>query len=94
MNLQPNQRFIHMYIGEEEVICSNELTIVEELTNTNTIVLKNCYPLSWEQTKDYTQFYMPKDYSLFKLTYDYTNYDLCTEDQDNLFDYNFYYNID
>lgn len=84
MNLQPTNKHIHMYIAGEEVVCSNQITIVEELTNTNTIVLNNCYPLSWEQTKDYTQFYMPKDYSLFKLTYDYTGYDLITESDEDI----------
>ena len=59
---------IKMYINDEQVVCSNEFTIIEELTNTNTIILKNCYPLSWENDKDYTKrFYMPKDYSKFKL---------------------------
>lgn len=84
MNLEPTNKYIHMYIAGEEVVCSNQLTIVEELTNTNTIVLNNCYPLSWEATKDYTQVYMPKDYSLFKLTYDYTGYALDTEDGQNI----------
>lgn len=84
MNLQPNQRHIHMYIAGEEVVCSNQLSIVEELTNTNTIVLNNCYPLSWEQTKDYTQFYTPKDYSLFKLVYDYSDYNLATENGEDI----------
>lgn len=84
MNLQPNQRHIHMYIAGEEVVCSNQLSIVEELTNTNTIVLNNCYPLSWEQTKDYTQFYTPKDYSLFKLVYNYSDYNLATENGEDI----------
>ena len=84
MNLQPNQRHIHMYIAGEEVVCSNQLSIVEELTNTNTIVLNNCYPLSWEQTKDYTQFYTPKDYSLFRLVYDYSDYNLATENGEDI----------
>ncbi len=84
MNLTPNQKYIHMYINNEEVICSNQLTIVEELTNTNTVVLNNCYPLSWEQTKDYTQFYTPKDYSLFKLVYDYTDCNLATESEEDI----------
>lgn len=79
MNLQPKQKHIRMFIAGEEVVCSNQLTIVEELTNTNTLVLNNCYPLSWEQTKDYTQFYTPKDYSLFRLVYDYSDYNLTTE---------------
>lgn len=84
MNLIPNQRHIHMYIAGEEVVCSNQLSIVEELTNTNTIVLNNCYPLSWEQTKDYTQFYTPKDYSLFRLVYDYSDYNLATENGEDI----------
>ena len=84
MNLTPNQKKIHMYIANEEVVCSNQISIVEELTNVNTVVLKNCYPLSWEETKDYTQFYFPKDYSLFKLVYDYTNYNLTTESNQDI----------
>jgi hypothetical protein len=73
-----------MFIDDVEVVCSNEINIVEELTNTNTCVLKNCYPLSWEQNKDYTQFYFPKDYSLFKLIYDYTDFNLITENGLNI----------
>jgi hypothetical protein len=84
MNLTPNKKKIHMYIANEEVVCSNQINIVEELTNVNTVVLKNCYPLAWEQTKDYTQFYFPKDYSLFKLVYDYTDYNLTTENNQDL----------
>lgn len=84
MNLQPNQKHIRMFIAGEEVVCSNQLSIVEELTNTNTIVLNNCYPLSWEQTKDYTQFYTPKDYSLFRLVYDYSGYNLTTESGEDI----------
>lgn len=84
MNLTPNMKKIHMYIGNEEVVCSNQITIQEQLTNTNSLMLTNCYPLSWENTKDYTQFYLPKDYSLFKMIYDYTNYDLLTEDNQEL----------
>lgn len=84
MNLSPKTKYIHMYINDEEVICSNQITVVEELTNVNTMVLENCYPLSWETEKDYTQFYNPKDYSLFKMTYDYTDYDLTTENDEIL----------
>lgn len=84
MNLQPSQKHIRMFIAGEEVVCSNQLTIVEELTNTNTLVLNNCYPLSWEQTKDYTQFYTPKDYSLFKLAYNYSDYNLATENGEDI----------
>lgn len=84
MNLLPNQKKIHMYINNEEVVCSNQITIQEQLTNVSSLTLNNCYPLSWESTKDYTKFYMPKDYSLFKMVYDYTNYDLMTENSENL----------
>ena len=81
MQLTPNSNYIHMYIAGEEVVCSNKIEIVEQLTNTNTIILNNCYPLSWEQDKDYkSRFYLPKDYSLFKLVYDFTNEALATED--------------
>jgi hypothetical protein len=73
-----------MFIAGEEVVCSNQLSIVEELTNTNTLILNNCYPLSWEQTKDYTQFYTPKDYSLFRLAYDFSNYNLTTENGEDI----------
>ena len=65
MQLTPSTNYIHMYIADEEVICSNKIEIVEQLTNVNTIVLNNCYPLIWEQDKDYKKYYMPKDYSLF-----------------------------
>ena len=85
MNLIPNQKYIHMYIAGEEVVCNNTITIVEELTNTNSAVLDNCYPLSWEQTKNYVDnYYMPKDYSLFKMTYDYTDYNLATESSEDI----------
>lgn len=80
MELTPNKRHIHMYIAGEEVICNKNFTITEEMKNPNTIILNNCYPLSWESNKNYiSKYYMPKDYSLFKLTYDYSGYDLATE---------------
>lgn len=50
-------------INNEEVVCSNKLTIKEEMLNTSSTILNNCYPLSWETTKDYTQYYYPEDYS-------------------------------
>ena len=50
-------------INNEEVVCSNELTIKEEMLNTSSTILNNCYPKSWETTKDYTQYYYPEDYS-------------------------------
>lgn len=82
MILTPTQnRQIHMYIAGEEVVCDKEINIVEQLTNTNSTILNNCYPLSWEDDKDYvSRFYMPKDYSPFILEYDFTDYNLATED--------------
>lgn len=85
MRLQPNITAIEMYIANEQVVCDKTINIVEQLKNTNTTVLNNCYPLSWEQTKDYTsKFYMPKDYSLFKLIFNYNNSALMTEDEQEL----------
>lgn len=80
MQLKANSQKIHMYIANEEVVCDKEINIVEQLNNTNTAILNNCYPLSWEDTKEYnTKFYMPKDYSLFKLVVDYIDRNLITE---------------
>lgn len=50
-------------INNEEVVCSNKITIKEEMLNTSSTILNNCYPLSWETTKNYTQYYYPEDYS-------------------------------
>lgn len=55
---------IQAYIGSEEVVSNKEFTIHEELLNTSSTILNNCYPKSWETTKDYiSNFYFPKDYS-------------------------------
>lgn len=55
---------IQAYIGNEEVVSNKEFTIHEELLNTSSTILNNCYPKSWETTKDYvSNFYFPKDYS-------------------------------
>lgn len=55
---------IQAYIGGEEVVSNKEFTIHEELLNTSSTILNNCYPKSWETTKDYvSNFYFPKDYS-------------------------------
>lgn len=68
MNLNGQTQAVMMLIDNVPVICSNEFEIVEQLTNTSTIILKNCYPELWETTHDYTnRFYMPKDYSKFEL---------------------------
>lgn len=57
-----------IYIDNEEVICSQKMTIKEQLKNTNSVILNNIYPKSWEQDKDYvSRFYMPKDYSHCKI---------------------------
>ena len=61
-----------IYIDNEEVLCDKEITIKEELLNTSSTILKNCYPKSWETTKNYTQWYFPKDYSVCKI-YDNNN---------------------
>lgn len=61
-----------IYIDNEEVLCDKEIIIKEELLNTSSTILKNCYPKSWETTKDYTQWYFPKDYSVCKI-YDSNN---------------------
>ena len=53
-----------IYIDNEEVLCASNMTIKEELKNTNSVILNNVYPKSWEQDRDYvSRFYMPKDYS-------------------------------
>jgi hypothetical protein len=51
-------------INNEEVVCDKQLEIKEEMLSTSSCILNNCYPKSWENTKDYTsQYYYPKDYS-------------------------------
>lgn len=68
MNLNAVNSEIHMYIAGEEVVCDKEIVVAEKLLNTNSTALYNCYPLSWEQDKDYvSRFYFPKDYSKFEL---------------------------
>lgn len=59
---------IQMFIGNEEVVCQNQITISEEILTTSSTTLNNCYPKSWENDKDYvSKFYYPKDYSKFKI---------------------------
>lgn len=59
---------MEIYINNEEVICSQKMTIKEQLKNTNSVILNNIYPKSWEIDKDYvSRFYMPKDYSNCKI---------------------------
>ena len=55
---------MRIFINNEEVVCKNNLVIKEKMLSTYSTILNNCYPLSWEQDKDYTsRFYYPKDYS-------------------------------
>ena len=55
---------IQVYIDGVEVVSNKDFTIHEELLNTSSTILNNCYPKSWETTKDYTSnFYYPTDYS-------------------------------
>lgn len=62
---------IQVYIGDEEVVSNNKFTISEEMLSTSSTILNNCYPKSWEDSKDYTSnFYYPKDYSICKILKD------------------------
>ena len=64
---------IQAYINNEEVVSNKDFTIHEELLNTSSTILNNCYPKSWETTKDYTtNFYYPEDYSTCTI-YDNSN---------------------
>lgn len=64
---------MRILINNEEVVCSNKLEIKEEMLTTSSVILNNCYPLSWETNKDYiTNFYYPKDYSKCEI-YDNNN---------------------
>ena len=57
-----------IYIDNEEVLCASKMNIKESLKNTNSVILNNVYPKSWESDKDYvSNFYMPKDYSKCKI---------------------------
>ena len=59
---------IQMFINNEEVVSNQNITIVEELLNTSSTILNNCYPKTWEATKDYVNnFYFPQDYSSCKI---------------------------
>ncbi len=55
---------IKILINEEEVVSNHNLEIKEEMLSTSSTILKNCYPKSWENDKDYvSRYYYPKDYS-------------------------------
>ena len=63
-----NDNIIKMFIGGEEVVSNKEFTINEEMLSASSTILNNCYPASWEETKDYVNnFYYPKDYSKYIL---------------------------
>lgn len=55
-------------IDNEEVVCNNEIVINEKMLSTSSTILKNCYPKTWEQDKDYiSRYYFPKDYAKCKI---------------------------
>jgi len=55
---------IQVFIDGVEVVSDKTFTISEELLNTSSTILNNCYPKTWETTKDYSSnFYLPNDYS-------------------------------
>ena len=55
---------IEAYIGGVEVVSNKEFTIHEEMLNTSSTILNNCYPKTWETTKNYvSNFFFPQDYS-------------------------------
>ena len=55
---------LKLLINNEEVVCYSYIQLNEELLSTSSTILKNCYPKSWENDKDYTsRYYFPKDYS-------------------------------
>lgn len=62
---------IKIYINNEEVVCNNKLEINEDMLSTSSTILNNCYPKSWEETKDYVNnFYYPEDYSQCRIYHD------------------------
>lgn len=59
---------IKVLVNNEEVVCDNKITINEEMLSTSSTILRNCYPKTWEDSKDYvSNFYFPKDYSKCKI---------------------------
>jgi hypothetical protein len=59
---------IKILINNEEVVCNSNIQINEEMLSTSSTILKNCYPKSWEDDKDYiSRYYFPKDYSKCKI---------------------------
>lgn len=59
---------IKILINNEEVVSDSNLQINEEMLSTSSTILKNCYPKSWEDDKDYvSRYYFPKDYAKCKI---------------------------
>lgn len=54
---------MEVYINNEEVVCDRNIKITENLAITNSTILNNVYPKTWENDRDYvSRFYMPRDY--------------------------------
>jgi hypothetical protein len=71
---------IKILINNEEVVSDSNLQIEEEMLSTSSTILKNCYPKSWEDDKDYvSRYYFPKDYSKCKI------YNVDGEDEELIF---------
>lgn len=59
---------IKILINNEEVVSSSNLQIKEEMLSASSTILKNCYPKTWENDKDYvSRYYFPKDYAKCKI---------------------------
>ena len=59
---------MRILIDNEEVVCDKVIKINEEMLATSSTILKNCYPKSWENDKNYNdRYYFPKDYSKCKI---------------------------
>ncbi len=82
---------IKMFVGGEEVVSDKNFTINEEMLSASSTILNNCFPASWELTKDYvSNYYYPKDYSKFLLAsgeykYGDTEFSVLTATGKNLF---------
>ena len=92
-----NDNIIKMFIGGEEVVSNKEFTINEEMLSASSTILNNCYPASWEESKDYvSNFYYPKDYSKYILgkgnfTYGTEQYQILEAHTKNLWNNKDYY---
>ena len=55
---------MRILIDNQEVVCSKNFTITQEMLSSPSVILNNVYPKAWEEDKEYTErFYYPKDYS-------------------------------